>query len=114
MFVCVCRFSCAVHVCVQLGQRSAYQVEPALWPVDLDKEQSNGQVGDLPSPSFRNRPPCGTLWPGGDVSLVGLIKLHVLPTDQQSLRIIVLERDGFPTQSMRGKLRRPATQRLSL
>lgn len=47
-------------------------------------------------PSFGNRPPASTLWPGGEISLVGLIKLHVLPTDQQSLRITLLERDGFP------------------
>lgn len=33
----------------------------------------------------------GTLWPGGEISLVGLIKLHVLPTDQQSLRIMLLD-----------------------
>lgn len=67
-----------------------------MWPVDLDKERLSGQVGDLPSPSFGNRPPAGTLWPGGEISLVGLIKLHVLPTDQQSLRIMLLEREGFP------------------
>ncbi len=36
-----------VHVCVQLGQRSAYQVGPAVQPVDLDEERLSGQVGDL-------------------------------------------------------------------
>lgn len=40
--------------------------------------------------------PPPTLWPGGEISLAGLIKLRVLPTDQQSLRITLLERDGFP------------------
>lgn len=65
-------------------------------PGDQDKEQLSGQVGDLPLPSFGNRPPTGTLWPGGEISLVELIKLHVLPTDQQSLRIMLPEREGFP------------------
>lgn len=70
-------------------------VNLSVWPVALDKKPFNGQVGDLPLASFGNRPPSSTLWPGGEISLVGLIKLHVLPKDQQSVRITLLERNGF-------------------
>lgn len=78
-------------------------------PVDLDKERLSGQVDDLPPPSHGNRPPAGTLWPRGEISLVGLIKLHVLPTDRQSLRTMLLERDSFPHKAG-GQMRRPLTQ----
>lgn len=67
-----------------------------MWPADLDKRQFSGQVDDLPLPSSGNRIPDGTLWPGGEISLVGLIKLCVLSTDQQSVRIMLLESNGFP------------------
>lgn len=58
-----------------------------MWPVPVDKERLSGQVDDLPSPSYGKGPPAGTLWPGGEISLVELIKLCILPTDQESLRI---------------------------
>lgn len=84
------------------------------WPVDLDKKQLSGQVGDLPLPSFGNRQPAGTLWPGGEISLVGLIKLHILPTDQQSQRIMPLERVAFPTQSRWGGMQKAADFKAAL
>lgn len=65
-----------------------------MWPVNLDKEQLSGQVGGLTLPLCGNRPPAGTLWPGGEISLVGLIKLHGLKTDQRSVRIILLNMLG--------------------
>lgn len=70
-------------------------VSLSVWPAAMDKKPLSGQVGDLPLASFGNKPPSSTLWPGGEISLVGLIKLLVLPEDQQSVRIMLLERNGF-------------------
>lgn len=70
-------------------------VSLSVWPAAMDKKPLSGQVGDLPLASFGNKPPSSTLWPGGEISLVGLIKLLVLPEDQQSVRIMPLERNGF-------------------
>lgn len=72
-----------------------------MWLADLDKEQLSGQGGDPASPSYGNRPPTGTLWPGGEISLVVLIKLYVLITDQRSLRSLLLETFTHTKQSGR-------------
>lgn len=51
-------------------------VSLSVWPAAMDKKPLSGQVGDLPLASFGNKPPSSTLWPGGEISLVGLIKLE--------------------------------------